>query len=94
MCNDRRISLIRSVEGENRSSKSHPGLLPPYVRRFATLTNKGNKDVVPLVGGKNASLGEMIGALKDESIRVPGGFATTALSSTRWPTPFGRPTTP
>ena len=50
----------------------------PYVRRFDTLTNKGNKDVVPLVGGKNASLGEMIGALKDESIRVPGGFATTA----------------
>ena len=34
--------------------------------------------MVPLVGGKNASLGEMIGALKDESIRVPGGFATTA----------------
>ena len=47
---------------------------PPYVRRFDTLTNKD----VPLVGGKNASLGEMIGALKDESIRVPGGFATTA----------------
>jgi pyruvate,water dikinase len=30
------------------------------------------------VGGKNASLGEMIGALKDEGIRVPDGFATTA----------------
>ena len=30
------------------------------------------------VGGKNASLGEMIRALKDDGIRVPDGFATTA----------------
>ena len=33
---------------------------------------------VGVVGGKNASLGEMIGALTDSGIRVPGGFATTA----------------
>ena len=32
---------------------------------------------VPLVGGKNASLGEMIGALRQEGINVPDGFATT-----------------
>jgi len=30
------------------------------------------------VGGKNASLGEMIGSLSGAGIRVPGGFATTA----------------
>src|SRR5690606_10963382 len=30
------------------------------------------------VGGKNASLGEMIRALKGEGVRVPDGFATTA----------------
>jgi pyruvate, water dikinase len=30
------------------------------------------------VGGKNASLGEMIGGLAGAGIRVPGGFATTA----------------
>ncbi len=30
------------------------------------------------VGGKNASLGEMIGGLAQSGIRVPGGFATTA----------------
>jgi len=30
------------------------------------------------VGGKNASLGEMIGGLSATGIRVPGGFATTA----------------
>ena len=37
----------------------------------------GSSDV-PRVGGKNASLGEMIQALKDEGVRVPDGFATTA----------------
>ena len=30
------------------------------------------------VGGKNASLGEMIGNLSQSGVRVPGGFATTA----------------
>jgi len=30
------------------------------------------------VGGKNASLGEMIAQLGGEGVRVPGGFATTA----------------
>ncbi|HEY6916756.1 MAG TPA: phosphoenolpyruvate synthase, partial [Allosphingosinicella sp.] len=33
---------------------------------------------VPQVGGKNASLGEMIRGLSEQGIRVPGGFATTA----------------
>ena len=37
----------------------------------------GNGDVA-IVGGKNASLGEMIGTLAAEGVRVPGGFATTA----------------
>ncbi len=32
------------------------------------------------VGGKNASLGEMIGGLAGAGIRVPGGFATTAAA--------------
>ncbi|MFM9377158.1 phosphoenolpyruvate synthase [Gordonia sp. VNK21] len=33
---------------------------------------------VPQVGGKNASLGEMVVELADAGVRVPGGFATTA----------------
>ncbi len=33
---------------------------------------------VPVVGGKNASLGEMISNLASAGISVPGGFATTA----------------
>lgn len=32
------------------------------------------------VGGKNASLGEMIRNLKDEGVRVPDGYATTAAA--------------
>ena len=32
------------------------------------------------VGGKNASLGEMIGSLAAAGVRVPGGFATTAAA--------------
>jgi pyruvate,water dikinase len=45
-----------------------------FIRWFERI---GNQDV-PLVGGKNASLGEMIRTLKAEGIRVPEGFATTA----------------
>src|SRR5450755_2055195 len=33
---------------------------------------------VDAVGGKNASLGEMISQLAASGVRVPGGFATTA----------------
>ncbi len=33
---------------------------------------------VESVGGKNASLGEMLGQLEAADIRVPDGFATTA----------------
>ena len=35
---------------------------------------------VEQVGGKNASLGEMISQLAAAGIRVPGGFATTAAA--------------
>ncbi len=45
-----------------------------YIHWFENLTS----DDVSRVGGKNASLGEMIRSLKDEGVRVPDGFATTA----------------
>lgn len=35
---------------------------------------------VESVGGKNASLGEMISQLANKGVRVPGGFATTAVA--------------
>ena len=45
-----------------------------FVRPFESLT----LDDIPLVGGKNASFGEMIRALQPLGVRVPGGFALTA----------------
>ncbi len=35
-------------------------------------------DDVPIVGGKNASLGEMFNELSSEGVQVPDGFATTS----------------
>ena len=48
--------------------------MQPYVIPFETL---GIADI-PEVGGKNASLGEMISNLSSSGVNVPGGFATTA----------------
>jgi pyruvate,water dikinase len=45
-----------------------------WVRWFEEV---GIKDV-PSVGGKNASLGEMLRELRSPGVRVPGGFAVTA----------------
>jgi len=48
--------------------------LTTYVLPFEKL----KKTDVETVGGKNSSIGEMIGALAKLGVRVPGGFATTA----------------
>jgi pyruvate,water dikinase len=45
-----------------------------FVRFFEDL---GLGDV-PLVGGKNASLGELYRALRPQGVLVPNGFAITA----------------
>lgn len=45
-----------------------------YIRFFEEI----GIDDVPVVGGKNASLGEMYQKLSGQGIRVPHGFATTA----------------
>ncbi|HRW04653.1 MAG TPA: phosphoenolpyruvate synthase, partial [Caldilineaceae bacterium] len=45
-----------------------------WVRRFRDLTIGD----VPLVGGKNASLGEMIRALSVKGVQIPDGYAVTA----------------
>ena len=37
-------------------------------------------DDVPLVGGKNASLGEMYQKLTSQGVNIPGGFAITAYA--------------
>ena len=45
-----------------------------YIRNFSEIRNGD----VASVGGKNASLGEMVSQLAASGVRVPGGFATTA----------------
>ena len=47
-----------------------------YVQPFEQLRMSD----VETVGGKNSSLGEMISQLAEAGVRVPGGFATTALA--------------
>ena len=47
------------------------------IENIVWLKDVGISDVEK-VGGKNASLGEMISGLNSQGVRVPGGFATTA----------------
>ena len=60
------------LEGEKNSSKKAND-------RVLWLDEVGLKDL-PMVGGKNASLGEMIGHLSKMGIRVPEGFAVTTVA--------------
>ena len=48
--------------------------MKPYIIPFEQLKNTD----VELVGGKNASIGEMISGLANLGVSVPGGFATTS----------------
>ena len=45
-----------------------------YIRPFSTISS----DDIALVGGKNASLGEMFNGLSKQDINVPDGFAITS----------------
>ena len=47
-----------------------------FIKFFEQTTIKD----VPVVGGKNASLGEMYKNLAGQGIKVPNGFATTAAA--------------
>jgi pyruvate, water dikinase len=59
------------LDATNRQPKDQALILP-----FAQV---GIIDI-PLVGGKNASLGEMIQQLVHQGVKVPNGFATTATA--------------
>jgi pyruvate,water dikinase len=54
--------------------------VPTNVRAFADI---GLSDIEE-VGGKNASLGEMVSNLSDLGVRVPDGFATTSAAFRRF----------
>jgi pyruvate,water dikinase len=59
---------------EPQSGTNSKPALPKFIKRFADITI----DDVPLVGGKNASLGEMYRELTPKGVKVPDGFAITA----------------
>src|SRR2546425_5365820 len=52
-------------------------------RLVLRLDELSSKDVAR-VGGKNASLGELIASLRTRDVRVPDGFATTAEAYWRY----------
>jgi hypothetical protein len=75
---ERRASVIRhgpcSYGGHRSSTKAHDGPDPFIIIPFAELTLAD----VSRVGGKNASLGELLRFLVPLGVRVPEGFAVTA----------------
>jgi pyruvate, water dikinase len=60
--------LVLKAQGGGMANKNRS------IRWFEKLSSKD----VEMVGGKNASLGEMVKNLKKQGIEVPDGFATTA----------------
>src|SRR5690349_6905917 len=60
------------------SSRSFPMSQPNLATALVVPFEHLRMTDVEVVGGKNASLGEMISQLAQAGIRVPGGFATTA----------------
>ena len=52
----------------------------PFIKWFADITIGD----IPLVGGKNASLGEMVRELTGKGVKVPDGFAITAEAYRRF----------
>jgi pyruvate,water dikinase len=52
----------------------------PDLESYVIKLEKLGMDDVEVVGGKNASLGEMIRNLGDLGVQVPGGFATTSAA--------------
>lgn len=59
----------------DQAQRSSPASLP-WIKWFADITIAD----VPLVGGKNASLGEMVRELGGRGVKVPDGFAVTAAA--------------
>src|SRR5512142_3589470 len=77
------ILVLTALKPENwRLSRAGPAL-NPHFRRIPLSDLVLWLDALRMsdlgkVGGKNASLGEMIGNLARLGVSVPGGFATTA----------------
>ncbi|HSF76169.1 MAG TPA: phosphoenolpyruvate synthase [Microcoleus sp.] len=64
---------------ENLAIEQKAGVIPKEKALVLLFDEVGIADIA-LVGGKNASLGEMIQQLSAQGVRVPNGFATTAYA--------------
>ena len=71
--------INKFLSGDKSSSKKNnkKGSMNKEDKNVITLL-EATSDDVNLVGGKNASLGEMITELTPKGINVPGGFAVTS----------------
>jgi len=49
-------------------------------QKFILWFKEISMEEIPLAGGKNASLGEMISALSSKGVNIPNGFATTSYA--------------
>ena len=59
---------------QQRTTEERPAAQARYIRWFKDISIGD----VPVVGGKNASLGEMYRELSGEGVKVPNGFTVTA----------------
>src|SRR5882672_7153591 len=73
----RRWDAVCKIAVSTRSFNLDEGQVMAGLKYVVNFDRVGMADVEQ-VGGKNASLGEMISRLSQAGIRVPGGFATTA----------------
>ena len=75
------VSACKHLDNESGLSPYNPsffnaGILARVMKHTIEFKHLGRSDI-PRVGGKNASLGEMINCLQSKGISVPMGFATT-----------------
>ena len=79
----RSVSSSMPQESDTRSGRQRSRSTPKK-RESASAwilpLEKVRRNDVAMVGGKNASLGEMLSQLSSRGIRVPGGFATTSAA--------------
>jgi pyruvate, water dikinase len=68
------ITRMTGVLGHSSCATAEAKMARRYIRWFEDI----GADDVASVGGKNASLGEMVRNLRCYDIKVPTGFATTA----------------
>jgi pyruvate, water dikinase len=69
------MTMNTEIQPSKRQSiASRPGEERSFIRWFSEITISD----IPMVGGKNASLGEMVRELAQHGVNVPDGFAVTA----------------